>query len=71
MSQLKKYFHLKGIMTRRDYIPSKGVRIKNNVKRMLEERYKRKFGKRKPLTNQATYLAIFDRVEELLQDGKF
>jgi hypothetical protein len=71
MSQLKKYFHIKRISVQRDYIPAKGVRIKNTVKKMLQDQYKRKYKKKRCITNQATYLAIFDRVEELLQDGKF
>jgi len=71
MSELKKYFHRKNMPIMREYMPSKYVRVRNRVKLILEERYKRKYGKKRKITNQAVNEAITDRITELLLNGRF
>ena len=55
----------------REYMPIKYTALRNKIKFILEERYKRKYGKRKKATNQAINEAITDRIMELLLNGKF
>ena len=71
MSQLKKYFHRKNLAITREYMPKKYVGVRNRVKLILEARYKRKFGKKRKITNQAVNEAITDRIQELLINGRF
>ena len=71
MSQLKKYFHRKNLPIAREYMPSKYVKVRNRVKIILEARYKKKYGKRRKITNQAVNEAITDRITELLINGRF
>jgi len=71
MTQLKKYFHRKNLPIVREYMPSKYLKVRNRVKSILEDRYKRKYGKRRKITNQAVNEAISDRITELLQNGRF
>ena len=71
MSQLKKYFHKKRINVKRTYISNKLDRAIRMSKSILEQRYKRRYGKRRGLTYQATSDAVGDRIIELMQNGKW
>jgi len=71
MSELKKYFHKKRINIKRVYISNKLDRAIRVSKSMLEQTFKKKFGKRGVLTYQATSDAVGDRIIELIQDGKW
>jgi len=71
MSELKKYFHKKRISIKRTYISNKLDRAIRISKAMLEQNYKKKYGKKSVLTYQATSEAVGDRIIELIQDGKW
>lgn len=71
MSELKKYFHRKNMPIIREYMPSKYLKVRNRVKKILEDRYSRKYRKKRKITNQAVNEAISDRITELLQNGRF
>jgi len=69
MSQLKKYFQKKRINIKRVYVANKLDREVKIAKSILQDRYKRKYGKRRILTYQATTDAVADRIKELRQNG--
>jgi len=71
MSQLKKYFQKKNLTVRRIYVSYKLYRVIILSKKMMEERYKKKYGKRKTLTFQSASEAVGDRCMEVIQSGKW
>ena len=71
MSQLKKYFQSKRIGIKRKYISNKLDKAIIISQKMLQDRYKKKYGKRRVLTYQATTSAVGDRIIELIQNGKW
>ena len=71
MSELKKYFHRKRLNVKRSYISNKMDRAIRMSKSMLEQKYRKKYGRKRILTYQATTDAVGDRIIELIQNGKW